>query len=333
MQIGGIPATNFIYADKTGRVAFLYYALFPDRQPGFVWDKPLAGNTSKNLWTRSVPFDRIPKIVDPASGFVTNANNTPYLSSGPGSEMNPADHSPLLGIEQRLTNRGIRGVELMAADSLYTPDDLLAIKFDTGYSKDSYMGPWIASVLAADVKRDPTLSNAQALLAQWDWTSDGKGAADALAELLARDANTANYSGKALPDPREALATATKRLQANFGRIDVPLGEIQRLRRGSIDLPMDGGTDVLRATSRWDKDTPKGRGRVMHGDSFIMLVTWDNAGQVRSQSIQPYGAATNRPGSPHYVDQMKLFVGKKFKPVHFDRAALLANAKRAYRVN
>ncbi len=333
MSIGGIPATNFIYADKTGRVAFLYYALFPDRQAGFVWDKMLAGNTSKNLWARSIPFDRIPKIVDPASGFVTNANNTPFLSSGPGSEMDPADHSPLLGIEQRITNRGIRGVELMAADASITLEELLAIKFDTGYSKRSYVGPWIASILAADVKDDPALAKAQAMLAQWDWTSDGQGAADALGEILARDANSANYSGKPLPAPREALAVAAKRLQDNFGRVDVPLGDVQRLQRGTVDLPMDGGTDTLRATSRWDKKTPKGRGRVMHGDSFIMLVSWDKAGRVQSRSIQPYGAATNRPNSPHYTDQMKLFVNKQFKPVHFDRATLLANAKRAYRVN
>eukprot|EP01041_Mallomonas_annulata_P036843 gene36843-60030_t len=33
MAIGGIPATNFIYADKTGRVAYIYNALFPDRKP------------------------------------------------------------------------------------------------------------------------------------------------------------------------------------------------------------------------------------------------------------------------------------------------------------
>ena len=106
---------------------------------------------------------------------------------------------------------------------------------------------------------------------------------------------------------------------------------VQRLRRGSVDLPMDGGTDTLRATSIWDKETPKGRGRVKHGDSFIMLVNWDASGKVVSQSIQPYGAATTRPKSPHYTDQMKLFVAHKFKPVHFERADVLANAKRAYR--
>ena len=42
MSVGGIPATNFIYADRTGRIAYIYNALFPDRKPGFDYTKVLA---------------------------------------------------------------------------------------------------------------------------------------------------------------------------------------------------------------------------------------------------------------------------------------------------
>ena len=117
---------------------------------------------------------------------------------------------------------------------------------------------------------------------------------------------------------------------AGFGRIDPPLGDVQRLQRGNIDLPAKGGTDTLRAATTWEPQ-PDGRMRVKHGDSFIMLINWDKAGKVNSRSIQPYGAATTRPSSPHYTDQMKLFVEGKFKAVHFERADLLKHAKRAYR--
>jgi acyl-homoserine-lactone acylase len=71
--------------------------------------------------------------------------------------------------------------------------------------------------------------------------------------------------------------------------------------------------------------------RVKHGDSFVMLVTWDKAGKVESRSIQPYGAATTRSDSPHYIDQMALFAARKFKPVHFDRGDIIRHAKHAYR--
>ena len=89
---------------------------------------------------------------------------------------------------------------------------------------------------------------------------------------------------------------------------------------------MDGGGDTLRAATDWDAD-PDGRLSIKHGDSFVMLVEWDKAGQVRSESIQPYGAATTRPSSPHYADQAPLFAAKRMKPVYFDRTSILAQAR------
>lgn len=332
MALGGIPATNFIYADKSGRIAYLYNALFPARASGFDYAKVLPGDTSANLWAAHLPFDRMPKIIDPASGFVQNANNSPYLAAGPGSELKPESFSPLMGIETGTTNRGTVATRLLAADRSITPEELLTIKFDTRYVRDGWLGPWIDSIVAVRVDDDPALVRAQKLLAGWDWNSDGKGTADAFAERIIRLAMAKRWRREALPAPRDALKEASDDMIARFGRIDPPLLEIQRLRRGTVDLPMDGGTDTLRATSRWDKEQPDGKGRVMHGDSFIMLINWDKAGKVWSQSIQPYGAATNRPLSPHYTDQMKLFTAKKFKPVHFEWEDAVRHAKRRYRV-
>jgi acyl-homoserine-lactone acylase len=331
MSIGGITGTNFIYADKTGRIAYVYNALFPDRKPGFDYTKILPGDTSAPVWKGPVSFERYPKIVAPASGFVQNANNTPYLAAGPGSELDPAKQSPYLGIELGMTNRGIQGTALMMADRSITPEELVAIKMDTRYAKSSWVKGWMDSLLAADAKDDPKLAEAQKLLAGWDWSSDGKGRADAIAERLIRHAARLNWRGEPLPDPRETLQHVVDEFNERYGRIDPALGDIQRLRRGKVDLPIMGGNDTLRATTMWDADQPDGKMRVRHGDSFIMLVRWDKAGKVVSESIQPYGAATSRPESPHYTDQMKLFVAGKYKPVHFEWADAQKNAKRRYR--
>jgi acyl-homoserine-lactone acylase len=331
MSIGGIGATNFIYADKTGKIAYIYNALFPDRKAGYDYTKELPGDTSAALWEKALGFDRFPKIVDPASGFVHNENNSPFLAAGAGSEMNPADYSVLLGIERSETNRSIRADELLTADALLTPDELEAIKMDKSYSKKSWVGPWIASMLALDLRKEPELAKVQKLLARWDWSSDGKGAADTLAERIVRFGARAAYRREPMPDPKQTLADAAKEVTERWGRLDTPLGSIQRLRRGKVDLAMFGGTDTLRATTMWDPDQPDKKARVRHGDSFIMAIRWDKAGQVISESIQPYGAATNRPNSPHYTDQMPLFVAGKYKPVHFEWADALKHAKRRYR--
>ncbi len=331
MSLGGIPATNFIYADKTGRIAYIYYALFPNRKPGYDYTKVLPGDTSADMWSGPVSFAAMPKLINPASGYLVNSNNTPFMAAGVGSEMNPKDWSPLLGIERRKTNRIVRALELLGAEKgVITPERLLQIKFDTAYSKDSFAGPWIAKILAADFRNEPDLLAAQKLLAAWDWNSDGNHPADTIGEAMMHLANSDNYHGRPLPDAREKLREAVDRLMKGFGRIDPPLGDVQRLQHGKLDLPANGGTDTLRAATIWDPQ-PDGRMRVRHGDSFMMLINWDKAGRVSSRSIQPYGAATTRADSPHYTDQMALFEARKFKPVHFERADLLAHAVRAYR--
>jgi len=53
---------------------------------------------------------------------------------------------------------------------------------------------------------------------------------------------------------------------------------------------------------------------------------WKPGQKVSSRSVQPFGAASTRPRSPHYTDQMQLFVDHKLKPVHFWRDDLLAQA-------
>lgn len=332
MAMHQIPATNFIYADAKGRVALIYNAQFPNRKPGFDYRGILPGDTSRALASGGVPWSMVPQNVDPRSGFIENSNNTPFMAAGPGSELDPKAYSPLLGIETDVTNRALRGVGLMAATPRIGEAELLRIKYDTAYDPGGYAGRWWRAIAAVDPKGDKTIADAKALLARWDWTLDGKGPADALACLMLRPANKANYQRQAQwPDAREELAQWSAHLIKYFGRLDPPLGDLMRLRHGKVDLPLDGGPDTLRAMALWDIDDD-GRLRAKHGDSFIMLVDWAPDGSVRSQSIQPFGAATTRPESTHYSDQAALFAQHRMKPVWFWPQDVAAHAKSARRI-
>ena len=330
----GVPATNFIYADARGNIGFFYNAMFPDRQPGFNWRGVLPGDTSADLWTKALPFDRVPALVNPRSGYVMNANNTPWVAAGPGDELDAAAFSPLLGIEDDMTNRATRLIELFEASGQIDEARLKAIKYDTAYSKTGYAKAWMSRLLALDTKGDPALAEAQKLLREWDWNLDGRGKGDALALMVLRPANGSHYQRRAAPDPRTVLQETVAHLQEHFNGLDPKLGTVLRLRHGEgpnrVDLPLDGGNDTVRASTLWDAE-PDGRLKVRHGDSFILFVTWDKDGRVRSESIQPFGSATTRPDSAHYNDQAPLFVAHKLKPVLFDPAALKASGARFYR--
>ena len=330
LAMQGIPATNFLYGDAKGNIAHFYNASFLNRKPGYDYSGVLPGDTSRDFAPGTVPWAQVPRNVNPVSGFLINANDTPFQAAGTGSELRPSDYSPLLGIETDTTNRATRALELMGANPSISDSDLHRIKFDTGVSHASWAGKWFADIAAVDPKDDRMLVAAKALLAQWDWKCDGANRADSLAALLLRAGNKWHYRRQPEADPREALTTAAAYLQQHFGRLDPPLGTILRLRQGIVDLPLDGGADVLRATATWD-EAPDGHLVVNHGDSFVMFMAWDRQGRVRSQSIQPYGAATTRPESPHYADQAPLFVRHQLKPVWFYPAELKQHLERVYR--
>lgn len=331
----GVPATNFIYADAKGNIGLFYNAMFPDRPAGYNWRGILPGDTSADLWTKTLPFDRVPALVNPGSGYVMNANNTPWVAAGPGDELDAAAFSPLLGIEDDITNRSTRLIDLFEVSGQIDAARLKAIKYDTAYARSGYAKAWIDDILALDLKDDAELVRAQTLLRAWDWNLDGKGQGDALALMVLRPANKRHYQRTVDgPDPRGTLKEAADHLQASFGTLDPKLGTLLRLRHGEgahrVDLPLDGGNDTIRASTLWDVE-PDGRLKVRHGDSFIMFVTWDKAGKLTSESIQPFGSATTRLGSPHYNDQAPLFVRHQLKPVLFDPAALWATKPRVYR--
>jgi len=320
-----IPSTNFIYADKTGTIAYVYNAAIPDRPEGVEanWRDILPGDRSDLIWQSAVGYNTLPRIVNPASGWLYNANNTPFTAAGAGSDLTPEAFSPLMGIELKQTNRSWRAYKLLSEATMLDRATLEAIKYDTGYERQGYVARLFDALEAIEAKGN--LAEARDLLLTWDFTADSKGSADALALLMIRDFMSADYNNKPFPDVAQKLQAAADHLIVHFGRLDPPMSDLLRLRQGEVDLPLDGGSDTLRASTTWDV-AEDGRLSLKHGDSFIMWIEWQPGERVSSQSIQPFGAATTRPRSPHYTDQMRLFVDHKLKPVHFWRDELLAKA-------
>ncbi|GAA4643162.1 acylase [Pontixanthobacter gangjinensis] len=326
-----IPSTNFIYGDKEGNIAYVYNAAIPNRQAGPDWRSILPGNDSKLIWQGTVDYDAIPKVINPSSGWVYNANNMPYSAAGPADDIDPASIPPEMGVELKETNRSRRTEQLMAKYPIIDRETLERIKYDTGYVREGYVADMLDSIGALDLTGEPELQRAQKLLASWDLTSDSIGEADSLALLLIRPWMSAEYQNNPAPGAKEELESAVNHLKEHFGQITPPMSDLLRLRQGpgdyAVDLPLDGGSDTLRASTLWDVDDD-GRLSVRHGDSFLMFVEWEPGKRVRSQSIQPFGAATTRPGSRHYTDQAQLFADHKLKPVHFWRVDALENATR-----
>jgi penicillin amidase/acyl-homoserine-lactone acylase len=329
LRTPGLPMFNVGYADREGNIYYLYNGLIPQRAEGYDWSQYLPGNTSETLWTEYLPFEQLPQVLNPASGFIQNCNSTPYDTTLGPENPRPEDYSATLGIQDSLTNRARRALELFGSDLSITEQEFQTYKYDMAYSQDGDMPEYVQMILAAPLPQDTDVQAALDLVRTWNMqaTPDSTGTALVIWTL----------QSLGFPDPDEiqpvelaqAFADTVDILKDAHGSVAVPWSDVNRLMRGNVDLGLGGGPDVLHAVYGEQLDDGRLQGR--QGDSFVMLITWNQSGEVHSRSIHQYGSATLDEDSPHYADQAPLFVNRQLKPVWLDEAEIRAHLEWEYR--
>ncbi|MBI5115600.1 acylase [Candidatus Poribacteria bacterium] len=327
MRIQGIPSFNCGYADREGNIYYIYNARLPLRAEGYDWSGYLPGNTSETLWTEYLPFDKLPQVKNPASGFFQNCNSCPFQTTIGSDNPKPESFSPTFGIETRMTNRALRALELFGSDESITEEEFYTYKYDVTYSKKSQVAQLVGTVLSAPRSDDPVVREAVEVLRAWDLRTNPENTNAAIAALTVDPILRAQYRDKQPPDVMTTFVDAAHGLKRFYGRIDVPWNQVNRLRRGKLDLGLGGGPDVLHAIHGKFKD-----GHMIgdSGECYVLMVTFDKKG-VASRSIHQYGSATLDSKSPHYADQSLLFVKCEMKPVWLDESEIRAHLEREYR--
>lgn len=328
MRLQALPSINYIYADEGGNIGYVYNGQFPNRKRGVDWSGIVPGDRADLIWHGYLPFDRVPQLWNPNSGFVFNSNNTPFQATAPEENLKPGDFDPEMGIQTNMTNRAYRAQETFGADRAITDEAFRRYKFDLSYSPKSELAHEIGEVLAVDPGGDAELKEAQRILRVWNRKTDVRNRSAALAVLMGVRVAPEQEGGPRKMQPLAALKQSIAYLKAHFGRLDPQWGQLNRIRRGKLDLAIDGGPDVYRAV--YGKPQDDGTLTAVAGDTFVMFVTWDRSGKLSSQSVHQFGSATLDEEAKHYADQTPLFVAMKTKPVRFTAAQLKGHISSSY---
>jgi penicillin amidase/acyl-homoserine-lactone acylase len=330
MRMLAVPMFHTVYADATGRIGYVYNARLPEREPGIDAGGVLPGNSSRALWREVLPWDRLPRVESPGSGFVQNANSTPFRTTRGGDNPQPGAEAAWAGIETHLTNRARRLLVRLGSDAAISREELEAIKLDVTYAPGSALAKRLDELAAVEPPAErPLLARALRRLRGWNRRAGRQSRAAALALLsLAPDHRDRPFDGP-LPELLDRVEAVARRLERDFGRLDVPWGEVLRIRRGREDRALDGGPDLVRAV--YARDAPDGRRVGVAGDSYVMFVEWSPDGAVRSRSVNVYGSAVARPRSRHYADQTPLFAAGRTKRLWLEEDEIRAHLEREYR--
>ena len=329
MQMMSIPLFGTGYADKEDNILYLYNAKLPLRSEGYDWQGVLPGNSSKVVWSEYLPYEDLPQVLNPVSGFIQNCNNTPFITTTGDNNPNREKYSDTFGIESRMSNRALRALELFGKDQSISAKEFEQYKYDMRYSDKSYMSQFVNRVISlSDNFEDDQLMEGVDILKSWDKNTDFENKHASLP--IISFGWFMETSPDDVPDEQliESFTFGVKYLYNHYGRLDVIWGNINRLIRGSLNLGIAGGPDVSHAV--YGLPTEEGYLKGYAGDAFLMLVEWGKDGQVSSQSIHQYGSNTQHESSAHYSDQARLFVNRNMKPVWMTLQEIKENVERVY---
>lgn len=336
-----ISGQNITYADRDGHIMYFYGGNTPVRSGGSraQWEGIVPGETPVNLWTTVHGFDEMPKVVDPPSGYVQNANDPPWWTTFPVA-LDPARYPPYMAT-RAMSLRAQRSVAMLEADPSVTYDELLGYKHSTrmeladrtlddllplAAASGSAVAREAATVLERWDRSTDAGSRGALLFVEW-WRALGQQTAAGSSVWARRwSAEAPRATPDGLADPAGAVAalgTAAATVARRFGAMDAKWGDVYRIRRDTLDLPSNGaaGTYGVFRNVGYEAAGPT-RYRAVGGDSYVAAIEFSNP--VRARSIIAVGNAS-RAGSPHRIDQLPLFSAKQLKPVWRTRADILAH--------
>ena len=357
MAIRTNSSNNTVYADSSGNIAYYHGNFMPRRNPAFDYSQPVDGSNPATDWQGLHALDEMIILRNPASGWIQNCNSTPFTAAGqasPSAEDYPAYMAP-----DPENFRGIHAARLLsdiAGEDQFSMDELIALAYHPGLPAFDVLLPPLVRHARVAAPGDAMLQQAIAALDGWEAVVSESSVAMTLAHFygmavlaekpegsdqsrmqwLTRFANEADAA-----EQLRVFAGVVNQLVTDFGRWDVPWGEVNRFQRldGSIHQRFDDDEPSLpvgMASGRWGalaaygakhgEDTRRIYG--YRGNSFVAVVEFGD--RLRARSILA-GGQSGDPASPHFLDQAQPYIDRRFKEVAFYREDVEARATRRYR--
>ena len=333
LEMNEIPGYNIGYADKDDNIFYISNGLIPIRNDKFKWTGVLPGNTSETLWTDYYKTHELPQVINPKSGYIYNANHSPFLSTSIDENPNPQDFASNMGFETFNNNRSTRIFELVESHKSIDYETFKKIKYDNKFPTPfNYNFMDVNNIMEMQPDNYPEVADLIKQIQNWDRSTDasstGAGAFAMFYYTLAdkyfyKSYYDRNFSKSLIAD---CLVEVKKRMKKYFDSTTIKLGDFQKLVRGDKEMPIFGMPDVITAMNA--SKYKDGKVQVTHGESYIQLVKFSSKG-TEIESIISYGSSDNKE-SPHYNDQMEKYSKFQTKKMSFDRDWVLKNSKRVY---
>jgi len=359
MKISDLKANssnNTVYADDHGNIAVLAPQFMPRRDNRFDYTKPVDGSDPRSDWNGLHAVSELPNTINPAIGWAFNSNDWLYSAAGADSPR-PGSFPRYLDMAGE-SYRTIHATRLLTQPGPWSLDRLQAAAYDSAQPSFELLVPMLVSAWQALPASDPRRARFAApiaAMASWDkrWAigSIPNTLAQFWGDELAKTATSRKWADHDnMFRHMERLSAAEKldtfergfdRLQRDFGRWQVPWGEVNRFQR--IDPAIDARFDdkapsipVGFTSNKWGSLASFGASQKpgtkkwygTNGNSFVAVVEFGRTGP-RARAITA-GGESGHPDSPHFNDEALRYAAGDLRPVYFTREELKGHTERVY---
>ena len=326
-----LPGYNIGYADKNDTIFYISNGIIPKRDERYNWRGVVPGNTKKTLWTEYYNIEDLPQVINPKSGFIYNANHSPFKSTSENENPKAENFSKTMGYELYDNNRSTRLLQLIESHDKIDFETFREIKNDRTFPTPmNYNFVDINNVFEMVPENYPEFAELLESIQSWDRTADADSYGAGTYAMFYYQANkyyksyiNKKYSKELIAD---ILLEVKSKMLNDFKTTKVKLGDFQKLVRGDKEIPIFGLPDVITAMRGVTHEN--GKIKISHGESYVGLVRFTENGP-EYESVSPYGTSDD-PNSPHYGDQMEMLSEFKTKKMTFDRDLIISNSKRIY---
>ena len=152
------PSVNFVYADVDGHIAYQSTGRIPMRAAGHQGLVPVPGWDGRSEWQGFIPYEEMPTLLDPPSGFIVTANNKVVAD----------DYPHYIAYDMADPYRARRITDLLTAGHQLTRDGLRAMQADTLSLHAEAIRPALLSVAPSGEKEQKALDQVR----RWDLRYD-----------------------------------------------------------------------------------------------------------------------------------------------------------------
>ena len=342
MRMQQLPLFNTAYADRDGHIGYVYNATLWKHPTGDYrfWQGVVPGDRSELIGTEIVPYDEIPKVIDPPQGWIQNSNDMPWTSTYPAT-LDSTKFAAGFAAPQGITQRAQRGTRILStAPEKITFENVKSWKLSTRVeTADQFVDDLMATAKARGTAR---AKRAADVLARWDRQaevdSDGMllfykfmtAAGPAFSEIggfkVPTDDTRPLDTPRGFKDSVQAMAILDRvagEVEKEYGSLAVKWGDVMRFRRGNTDVPGNGAPSQLGAIRTIGVSPFKdGKVEAMSGDTFYAVIEYSVP--QRAEVLLNYGNWSKK-GSKHIDDQLPLASRKEMRPMWRTKAEIEAN--------